>query len=167
VDDADVDAPLAQRLGLRQRVELEQAERHLGDVLPEEGQHVGEDARVGGRLDEPHAQPPHLAQGGALRGPQRAVGLGEHLADLAEEGAPGGGELDAARAAHEQLGAHLLLEVADLPAERRLGDVQPRGRPPEVQLLGDGHEVAEVAELHAGPASGRGHADAGPITPGP
>src|SRR3712207_7108196 len=31
----------------------------------------------------------------------------------------------------------------------RLGDVQPLGRPAEVELLGDRDEVAEVPELHA------------------
>jgi hypothetical protein len=36
----------------------------------------------------------------------------------------------------------------DLLAQRRLGDVQPRGRAPEVQLLGDGHEVAQLTQLH-------------------
>ena len=36
----------------------------------------------------------------------------------------------------------------NLLAERRLGDVQPRGGTPEVQLLGDGDEIAELAEFH-------------------
>jgi hypothetical protein len=33
-------------------------------------------------------------------------------------------------------------------AQGRLGHVQPLGRAPEVQLLGDGDEVAQLAELH-------------------
>ena len=45
--------------------------------------------------------------------------------------------------------ADLLLELADLLAERRLGHVQPLRRAAEVQLLGDGDEVAKVSELHA------------------
>src|SRR5262249_32833076 len=63
-----------------------------------------------------------------------------------EKGSSGRRQLDAARAAVEQADTHLLFELADLPAERRLGDAQPRRRPPEVQLLGDGDEVAEGAE---------------------
>src|SRR5206468_4029652 len=42
------------------------------------------------------------------------------------------------------------LEVADLPAERRLRDVQPLGGSAEVQLLRHGDEVAEMSELHEG-----------------
>jgi MFS family permease len=56
VDDAHVDAPLAQRLGLLERVELEEAQRHVGHVLPEDAEHAGERPRVGGRLDEADAQ---------------------------------------------------------------------------------------------------------------
>jgi hypothetical protein len=64
-----------------------------------------------------------------------------------EEHLPGGGELDLAAGAHEQLGAEGALELADLGAQRRLGDVQPRGGTAEVELLGDGQEVANQARL--------------------
>ena len=49
--------------------------------------------------------------------------------------------------ADEQLGAELVLQRADLPGQHRLGDVQPLGRPAEVQFLGDGDEVPELAEV--------------------
>ena len=51
----------------------------------------------------------------------------------------------------EQLGAHDALELLDLPAQRRLGHLQPGGGPAEVQLLGDGDETAELLqrERHA------------------
>ena len=61
---------------------------------------------------------------------------------------PAGGELDAAAGALEQPAAQLGLERADLLAERRLGDVQARRGAPEVQLLGDGDEIAKLAEFH-------------------
>jgi hypothetical protein len=57
---------------------------------------------------------------------------------LLEERGPGGGELDLAAGAHEQLCAEGALELADLVAERRLGDVEARGGPSEVELLSDG-----------------------------
>ena len=44
--------------------------------------------------------------------------------------------------------AELALELADLLRQRRLGDVQPIGGPAEVQLLGDGPEVAKMPQLH-------------------
>lgn len=60
---------------------------------------------------------------------------------------PGAGERDLSAASHEKLGAELLLELANLPAEHRLGDVEALRRPSEVQLLGDGDEVAEPSQV--------------------
>ena len=57
-------------------------------------------------------------------------------------------QLDAAPRRREQLDAELVLELLHLPAERRLRDVQAGGGAPEVQLLGDGHEVTQMAQLH-------------------
>ena len=48
----------------------------------------------------------------------------------------------------EQFDAQLGLELSDLLRQRRLGHVKPRGRPAEVTFLGDGDEVAEVAQIH-------------------
>jgi hypothetical protein len=42
------------------------------------------------------------------------------------------------------------LELADLAAERRLRDVQALGRAPEVELLGDRHEVAHLPQVEPG-----------------
>jgi len=52
-----------------------------------------------------------------------------------------------AAGADEQVGAEGALELVDLVAQRRLGDVQARGGPTEMELLGDGQEVAEQARL--------------------
>ena len=66
---------------------------------------------------------------------------------LLEERVPGGGELDLAAGAYEQLCAQGALELADLVAQRRLGDVEARGGTAEVQLLSDGQEVAKQTRL--------------------
>jgi hypothetical protein len=47
--------------------------------------------------------------------------------------------------ADEQLDADAALQSLDLLRQRRPGDVQPLGGPTEVQLLGDRHEVAQLA----------------------
>jgi predicted ester cyclase len=52
-----------------------------------------------------------------------------------------------AAVAREQVGAERLLELVDLVAQRRLGDVQARGGAAEVELLRDGEEVAQQARL--------------------
>jgi hypothetical protein len=150
VQDPEIDPPLAERLRLLHGVHLEQREPDVRQVHAEEAEHVRQDAGVDRRLDEPHAEPPDLPPGGALGRAPRALRLGERQACFREEGEAGGGELHAARDAREERRADVALEVADLPAQRRLGDVQARRRAAEVQLLGDGDEVAQVAELHGG-----------------
>src|SRR5581483_6714478 len=50
----------------------------------------------------------------------------------------------------------LLLELAHLLADGRLGDVQPLRSAAEMQLLRDGDEVPQVSEFHSGSAPGRG-----------
>jgi hypothetical protein len=49
----------------------------------------------------------------------------------------------------QQLDAELLLQIADLLAEGRLLDMDSFGGTAEVQGVGDGDEVSEVAQLHA------------------
>jgi len=66
---------------------------------------------------------------------------------LLEERLPGGGQLDLPAGASEQFCAEGALELSDLVAQRRLGDVEPRGGTAEVELLGDGQEVANQARL--------------------
>jgi hypothetical protein len=60
----------------------------------------------------------------------------------------GVGELDPAGGAAQQLDAEVSLEAADLLRQRGLGHVQPGGGVAEVQLLGDGHEVPQLAQIH-------------------
>jgi hypothetical protein len=60
------------------------------------------------------------------------------------------GELDSAVGAIEEPGAQAGLEALDLLAEGWLRDSKPSGRPAEMELLGDGEEGAEVAQLEFG-----------------
>jgi hypothetical protein len=48
-------------------------------------------------------------------------------------------------AAFEEADPQLALQPLHLLAERRLNDVLPGGRTAEVQFLGQGHEVAQLA----------------------
>ena len=50
--------------------------------------------------------------------------------------------------AMKQRDAELLLELADLQAQRRLADVQPFGRAAEMEEFSHGDRVAKMAELH-------------------
>ena len=69
------------------------------------------------------------------------------LAGPVEQRLAGQRQLDLVRGAPEELDADELLERADLPAQRRLRQVQLLGGAPEVELLGDGDERAQVPEL--------------------
>ena len=54
---------------------------------------------------------------------------------------PNQGQPHALAATVEQRGAQLPFQHPDLLAQRRLGDKEPLGRPGEVQVLGNRHEV--------------------------
>jgi hypothetical protein len=92
------------------------------------------------------------ARGGLGAGAARRLlcdlGVAQHAPRLLEEGAAGTREGDAALAAIEELDPELLLELADLLAHRRLGDVQTLRCLAKVQLLRDGDEVPQMPELH-------------------
>ena len=63
---------------------------------------------------------------------------------------PGRRQRDAARATREERGADFQLEIAQLPAERRLRGVQPLlGGDGETAFLRDRDEISKVAKLHA------------------
>jgi predicted ester cyclase len=89
--------------------------------------------------------------GDALTGKARALGGALERCErewcFLQERLPGGGELDLAAGAREQVGAEGALELADLVAQRRLGDVEARGGTAEVELLCDGEEVPDKARL--------------------
>src|SRR5690349_13498862 len=55
---------------------------------------------------------------------------------------------DATAASFEECDAELAFERRDRLAHRGLRNVQTRCSSPEVQLLGHGHEAAQVTQLH-------------------
>ena len=59
----------------------------------------------------------------------------------------GGGQRHAARMAHEQGDAQSRLELGDRLREGRLRDMEPARRARYLALLGDHHEVAQLAQL--------------------
>ena len=79
--------------------------------------------------------------------PDRA-GRGEDRAGVFERRRAGGCERRRACRPVDQLGAELLLEPSHLRADPGLADVHTLGRAGEVRLLGDGHEVLELPQLH-------------------
>src|SRR3954468_18589342 len=146
--EADVEPAALELAQLLGRAELVQSQRDVGGFLAERPQPLGDD-RVHRRADEADGEPADLAPLHAAGFERRGLHGVEDLPRALEERGAGRGQLHAVLVAQQQLGADLLLELADLLAQRRLGHVQALGRAAEMQLLRDGDEVAEVAELHA------------------
>ena len=88
-----------------------------------------------------------------LRGHPSDLGLLQHPTCFVQQGGAGIGEGDAPLGAVEETHAQLLLELADLLADRRLGDVQALRRAAEVQFLSDGDEVPEMPKFHCAGSS--------------
>ena len=86
-----------------------------------------------------------------LRGGQQRTGIGQQLPARV-------GQRHAVAVPGEQRGAEILLERADLPAERRLRDMQLIGGAAEVQLVGHGGEVTQFAQVQIHRASRSGDA---------
>lgn len=111
-------------------------------------QQIGQGRRIGERRSEAHPQAAEFAAGNLSRFIDRLTGRGKNVSRPAQESRSGFGEAYPTLAALEQAGADLFFERTDLDRQRRLADVQPFGCPSEIELFGDGDEVAEVAQLH-------------------
>jgi hypothetical protein len=149
----DLGADACDRLGMQGEPDVEFPGQYAAGDLGTE-QLAGDDGHVrvvvlDGREDRPEgleARQRGVAEadgsGDALAGKARAlpgpVECRERERRLLEERLSGGGELDLAAGADEQLGADGALELADLVAQRWLGDVEARGGAAEVELVGDG-----------------------------
>jgi hypothetical protein len=92
------------------------------------------------------------AGGDGPRGLHRVVRALQHSARLDQERAAGFGQAHGLGGALQKREAELFFEVADLPADPRLLNVQLQGGVREVLGFSHGHEVTEMAEFHA-PAS--------------
>jgi hypothetical protein len=145
-DEGDIEPVGGQRLQVRPGRGHDRLHAHVREplLIGPQGQ-GGQLEHPGGRVADP--QPAVDEQAGLLGGAGGGVGGLDSLAGLGQQGPAGLGQLDAP-AADEQLHAQLPLQGLDLGAERWLGDAQPLGGSAEVQLLGDGDEVAKMSKLH-------------------
>ena len=77
------------------------------------------------------------------------LGRREHLFDLGQQPAAGGGQHHPGRGAFEQHHAQLVLECLDLRAEGGLADVQALGGPGDVTDFRNDRKASQLIELHA------------------
>src|SRR5579875_769668 len=83
-----------------------------------------------------------------LNPPSRLLGLEQDPFRVGEERLSSAGQPEAATKPLEEGRSQLALELADLLAERWLGDVETLSRPGEGARADHGYEVAELMELH-------------------
>jgi hypothetical protein len=76
--------------------------------------------------------------------------LGQRKPRVVEKGTASSSQLHATRATTQQLDPNLILQIADLPAQRRLRSMQaPFGRQRQAARLGDRDEVSKMTQLHS------------------
>jgi len=95
------------------------------------------------------------------RGDHCAINRRKDCAGVIEEHAPCRQECHAPWRALEELRADLVFERSDVPADRRLRDVQALGRAPDVALFGNSDEVADLRKAHVGDRDSRREPDQG------
>src|SRR6185295_9475687 len=82
----------------------------------------------------------------------RGLDLHQSQAGVVEKGLARSGQLDAMNAARQQLGADLVLQIANLPAQRGLGGVEPAlGGDREAAFLDHRHEITQMPQFHSRP----------------
>jgi len=100
---------------------------------------------AGGRVAEPNR--PRRAGPGETGTLGRPLHRREHESRLIKQRVSGSRERDLTACPHEQRRTEAALQLLDLVAQRRLGDIQPRRGSAEMELLRDGQEVAKQAWL--------------------
>jgi len=135
--------PRAEGFDLIARVHLHQGKLHLLEPPAKLPHHRRQDTVICG-TDEAHRESADLPLVGPDRPAHRLFRSGENPPGLGEEGRPRRGDFHPALGAVQQADADFLLQMADLLAERGLGDVQPLRRPPEMEFLGHGNKINQM-----------------------
>ena len=91
---------------------------------------------------------PELAAGNARHLAARVGQLRLDQLDVAQQGATGFRQLDAAPAPVIELGAEFLLQPVHALGEPRLGDVHRLGRVTEIEAFGGGKKELQLTVIH-------------------
>ena len=144
-----INAPGLERLDLLQGGHLRQAQLQLQRLMVAQPPYQLRQHAVQGRWRKADAQPGLFALADAPRG---IANLGQlfqqHIGVLIEK-SPGFGQPQRA-AAFQQHHAQFILQLLDLPAQWRLGDVQAFGCAGEVEGFTQHLEIAKMTQFHDG-----------------
>ena len=143
-DEAGVQLPLSPQQAQLAAVELMEMQAYAGERLPLPAKNRLKNQMMG--LMNPISSVPDTGrrQLGQLA---CSIDMAKDFARLVVERRARGGERDAALRTREQTNS-TSLRALEVRAERGLNDVEALSGPTEVHLLGNGDEVAKMAELH-------------------
>lgn len=146
--EADIQFPGQQGCELVGGIHLAQSQGHAGIGRPIASQLFAQRRDQQAAGGKAHAQFTLLATRDPLQFiPQCRTG-GENLTSALQQMFAGLREAHVALRAHEQTQAQLRLQRLDLLGEWWLADVQPCSRTREVQFLGHGDEITQMAQFH-------------------
>ncbi len=146
--DGDVGQALAKAGGRVHDFAEVNAHLHVRPALSEQGQRLLHRLVIG-RHQEADRQERRALSSCRARRRNGAVRSSENGASVLEHRFARGGQFDLSRRALQKALSDTLLQLADLRAQRLLGEVEPLGGPREVELLGHGHEGPQVLQLNA------------------
>ncbi len=147
--EAHVDTPGLERLDLLQGGHLRQPQLQLQRVMGAQPPNQFRQHAIQGRRCKANAQPGLLALADASRVVADFGQLFEQHIGVLIEKPPGLGQPQRS-ATLQQNHTQFLFQLLDLPAQRRLGDVQAFGRAGEVEGLPQHLEVAQMTQFHNG-----------------
>src|SRR5262249_27819189 len=79
----------------------------------------------------------------------RIIAPAKQVARVGKKSLPGGCQLQSRVSSLKQSDTQLFLQVAQLPAHRRLGNAQTRGSAAYVQFFRDGDEIPQMPQFHS------------------
>ncbi|MNT54097.1 hypothetical protein D3C72_1912310 [compost metagenome] len=127
---------------------MAQIHAHAGKVRAKGVHDARKGVEHGDRRGERNADLSRLAQRRLAHDLARAFQMRQRAARLIQKQRAGLRQFHAAAGARQQRRPQFFFQRLDLQAQRRLADVQPAGGLAEAQFLGDGDEVAQLAEIH-------------------
>jgi hypothetical protein len=147
--EGDVDLSGEESFHLLGRAHLVEGELDVGVELAVVADDAGEET-AGAPKKEADVERADLADEGSPGDFDGAVGSGEGFTRFGEEELALGREAGSARVAVEERAADFALEIGDLLADGGLGDVEAAASFAEGAVLGDGAEITQMSEFHAG-----------------
>jgi len=145
--EAHVNAASLERFDLLQGGHLRQTQLQLQGLVSAQAPNQLRQHAIQGRRRKADAQPGFLALADAPSGVADLVQLFEQYIGVLIEKTPGFGQAQRPTAL-QQHHPQFILQLLDLPAQGRLGDVQAFGSPGEVKGLAQHLEIAQVTQFH-------------------